>query len=366
MRERTDAVAVALAGADGGAGVDALLCLHAESLPRPNVRYLSGFTGSTAALLVAGGHRVLITDGRYREQAAAECPDWEMEILPPGGVDVAVIGECCRARGFTRVGYEPHGITAGKLDQLRNAGGVAFAPAGGLVEALRRRKGPGEIAAIRAAARIVDAALEATAGLARAGVSERDLALEIDVQMRRRGAAEPAFTTIVAAGPRSAIPHALPSDRRLAAGDLVCIDCGALVDGYRSDLTRVWVVGEPDAEQRRAHAAVLRAHDRALALVRPGAGGDELNTAARAALADAGMKDWWRHGVGHGVGLEIHEAPSLRVGAGAELAAGDVLTIEPGAYRPGWGGVRIEDLVLVTDAGASTLSAAPTDLRVIG
>ncbi len=362
MRKRAKAVA----GALDGAGVDALLCLHGEGLPRPNVRYLSGFTGSSAALLIACGHRLLITDGRYREQAAAECPDWEVEILPPGGADAAAIGECCRSRGFARVGYEPQGITAGKLDELRDAGGAAFVPAGGLVEARRRRKGLDEIAAIEAAAGIVDAALEATAGLARAGVSERDLALELDVQMRRRGAEEPAFSTIVAAGPRSAIPHALPSERRLAAGDLVCIDCGAVVDGYRSDLTRVWVMGEPDAEQRRVHAAVLRAHDRALALVRPGAGGDDLNGAAREELAAAGIDGWWRHGIGHGVGLAIHEAPSLRAGTGAELAAGDVVTIEPGAYRSGWGGVRIEDLVLVTEAGARTLSAAPTALRVIG
>lgn len=362
MRERAEAVAAAL----DGAGVDALLCLHGEELPRPNVRYLSGFTGSSAALLIAGGHRVLITDGRYREQAAAECPDWEVEILPPGATDAPAIGECCRTRGFARVGYEPQGITAGKLDELREAGGAAFVPAGGLVEALRRRKGPDEITAIEAAARIVDAALEAAAGLARAGVSERDVALELDVQMRRRGAQEPAFITMVAAGPRSAIPHALPSERRLTAGDLVCIDCGAVVDGYRSDLTRVWVMGEPDAEQRRVHAAVLRAHDRALALVRPGTAGDDLNGAARKEFAAAGIDGWWRHGIGHGVGLAIHEAPSLRAGAGAELAAGDVVTIEPGAYRPGWGGVRIEDLVLVNEAGARTLSAAPIDLRVIG
>lgn len=373
MRDRAEAVAGDLDGVgdpDGaddpdGAGVDALLCLHGEGLPRPNVRYLSGFTGSSAALLIGRGHRVLITDGRYREQAAAECPDWEVEILPPGGVDTAAIGACCRSRALTRVGYEPDGITAGKLAELRDAGSAAFVPAGGLVEARRRRKGPAEIAAMEAAAGIADAALAATAGLARAGASERDVALEIDVQMRRRGAEESAFATIVAAGPHSAIPHALPSERRLAAGDLVCIDCGAVVDGYRSDLTRVWVIGEPDAEQRRVHTAVLRAHDRALALVRPGALGDDLNRAARRELTAAGLGDRWRHGIGHGVGLAIHEAPSLRVGAGAELAAGDVVTIEPGAYRSGWGGVRIEDMVLVTDAGARPLSAAPTALRVI-
>jgi len=362
VRERADAVA----GALDHAGVDALLCLHGEGLPRTDVRYLSGFTGSTAALLVASGRRVLLTDGRYEEQAAAECPDWEAEILPPGGRLAEMIGECCRSRGFSRIGYEPDGVTAGTLDKLRDAGSARFVPAEGLVAERRRRKGPEEIASIEAAARIVDAALEATARLARAGATERDLALELDLQMRRRGSEEPAFPTIVASGPRSALPHAQPTERRLAAGDLVCVDCGATIDGYRSDLTRAWTVGEPGAEQRRVHAAVRRAHDRALALVRPGAVSDDLNAAAGEELAAAGIEDWWRHGVGHGVGLDIHEAPSLRVGAGTELAAGDVLTIEPGAYRSGWGGVRVEDLVLVTETGARTLSAAPADLRVIG
>ena len=362
MRERADVVAADL----GDAGVDALLCLHGERLPRTGVRYLSGFTGSTAALLVAPGRRVLLTDGRYEEQAAAECPDWEAEILPPGGHLAELIGECCRSRGFSRIGYEPDGVTAGMLDKLRDAASARFVPAEGLVEKRRRRKGPEEIASIEAAARIVDAALEATARLAHAGATERDLALELDLQMRRRGSEEPAFPTIVATGPRSALPHAQPTERRLAAGDLVCVDCGATVDGYRSDLTRAWVVGEPDAEQRRVHAAVLRAHDRALALVGPGVVSDDLNDAAHEELAAAGIGDWWRHGVGHGVGLDIHEAPSLRAGAGNELAAGDVVTIEPGAYRAGWGGIRVEDLVLVTETGARTLSAAPTALRVIG
>ena len=230
------------------------------------------------------------------------------------------------------------------LDKLRDAGSARFLPVDDLVEERRRCKEPDEIASIESAARIVDAALEATAALARAGATERDVALELDLQMRRRGSEEPAFPTIVAAGPRSALPHAMPTDRRLAAGDLVCIDCGATVGGYHSDLTRAWAVGGPDAEQRRVHAAVLRAHDRALALVRPGALSDDLNDAAKEEFAATGIKDWWRHGVGHGVGLAIHEAPSLRVDAGTQLAAGDVVTIEPGAYRPGWGGVRVEDL----------------------
>ena len=359
MRDRADAVADAL----DEAGVDALLCLHGEGLPRPNVRYLSGFTGSSAALLIAPGHRVLFTDGRYEEQAAAQCPDWELQI---GRGLAGMVGECCASRGFSRVGYEPEGLTAGMLDALRDAGSVHFVPVDELVEERRRCKGPDEIGSIEAAARIVDAALEATAALARAGATERHVALELDLQMRRRGAEEPAFPTIVAAGPRSALPHAMPTDRRLAAGDLVCIDCGATVDGYRSDLTRAWVIGEPDDEQRRVHGAVLSAHDRALALVRPGAGSDDLESAARQELAAAGIEDWWRHSLGHGVGLAIHEAPSLRAGAGTELSAGDVVTIEPGAYRSGWGGIRIEDLVLVTETGARLLSAAPTALRVIG
>ena len=362
MRERADAVAADL----DDAGVDALLCLHGEGLPRTGVRYLSGFSGSSAALLIARGRCVLITDGRYQEQVAAECPDWETEILPPGGRLAEKIVESCRSRGFSRVGYEPEGVTAGMLGRLRDAGSACFVPAEGLVEERRRCKGPEEIAHIESAARIADAALEATARLARAGAAESDVALELELQMRRRGSEEPAFPPIVAAGPHSALPHAQPTDRRLAAGDLVCIDCGATVSGYRSDLTRAWVVGEPDAEQRRVHAAVLRAHDRALALVGPGVISDELNDAAYEELAAAGIGDWWRHGVGHGVGLDIHEAPSLRARAGTELAAGDVVTIEPGAYRAGWGGVRVEDLVLVTETGASTLSAAPTALRVIG
>ena len=359
MRDRADAVAEAL----DDAGVDALLCLHGEGLPRANVRYLSGFTGSSAALLIAPGHRVLFTDARYAEQAATECPDWELQI---GRVLPGMVGECCGSRGLSRVGYEPDGVTAGMLDKLRDAGSARFLPVDDLVEERRRCKEPDEIASIESAARIVDAALEATAALARAGATERDVALELDLQMRRRGSEEPAFPTIVAAGPRSALPHAMPIDRRLAAGDLVCIDCGATVGGYHSDLTRAWAVGGPDAEQRRVHAAVLRAHDRALALVRPGALSDDLNDAAKEEFVAAGIDDWWRHGVGHGVGLDIHEAPSLRVDTGTELAAGDVVTIEPGAYRPGWGGVRVEDLVLVTEAGARTLSAAPTALRAVG
>lgn len=362
MRERAAAVAAAL----GDAGVDALLCLHGEGLPRTDVRYLSGFSGSSAALLVARGQCVLITDGRYQEQASAECPGWEVEILPAGGIPAEMIGESCRSRGFSRIGYEPEGITAGMLDRLRDAGSACFVPAEGLVQERRRCKAPEEIARIEAAARIVDDALEATARLARAGAAERDIALELELQMRRRGSEEPAFPTIVAAGPNSALPHAQPTDRRLAAGDVVCIDCGATVGGYRSDLTRAWVVGEPDAEQRRVHAAVLRAHDRALALVGPGVVSDDLNEAARMEFVAAGIENWWRHGIGHGVGLDIHEAPSLRVDTGTELAVGDVVTIEPGAYRAEWGGVRVEDLVLVTESGARTLSAAPTALRVIG
>ena len=362
MTERAQSVAAALASAE----VDALLCLHGEGLPRPNVRYLAGFTGSSAAVLIAAGQCLLITDGRYQEQAAAECAGWEVEIARPGDKLAELVSEQCQSRGLGQVGYEPDGITAGTLDELRNAGGAHFTPVAGLVEERRRHKKVVELQAIEAATTIADAALEATAALAREGASEREIALELDVQMRRRGSEEPAFATIVAAGPRSALPHALPSDRPLAPGDLVCIDCGATVDGYRSDLTRAWVVGEPTDQQIRFHAAVLRAHDRALALVRPGAGSDALNDAAREVFAAAGIEECWRHSIGHGVGLAIHEGPSLRDGADTQLATGDVVTIEPGAYRPGWGGVRIEDLVVVTDDGARTLSAAPRELRVVG
>lgn len=360
MTERVDRIADALGG------VDALLCFHGEGVPRPNVRYLSGFTGSSAALLVAVGHRLLITDGRYRDQAAVECSGWEIAISSPGEKLTDLAAEQCRSRGLGRVGYEPEGITAGMIDELRDSSGVHFMPVTGLVEERRRCKEADEIRAIAAAAAIADAALAATAALVRGSASERDIALELDVQMRRRGSEEPAFATMVAAGPRSALPHAPPTDRLLTSGDIVCIDCGATVNGYRSDLTRAWVVGEPTYQQIRMHEVVLRAHDCALALVRPGIGSAALNTAARAELAAAGIEEYWRHSIGHGVGLAIHEAPSLREGVDTELSISDVVTIEPGAYRTGWGGVRIEDIVVVTGDGARTLSAAPRELWVVG
>ncbi len=356
-----DSIAAALPSAK----VDALLCVHAEGLPGLNVRYLSGFTGSSAAVLIGSRHRVLFTDGRYQDQVVSECMDWEARIIRAGESFPEVISEHCRQRDLGRVGYEPEGITAGMLSALIGAGGVNFVPVTGMVEGRRRCKGPNELGAIEAAVAISDTAIEAAATLSRVGVSERDIAQEIEMQMRRLGSEEPAFPTIVASGLRSALPHAVPTDRTLQVGDLVCIDCGATVNGYRSDITRDWVVGEPTNDQNYFYAAVMRAHNQALSLVRPGTSSEVINAAARAEFVNAGMDDCWRHSIGHGVGLAIHESPSLRESPNTVLVAGDVVTIEPGAYRSGWGGVRIEDLLVVTDDGARILSGAPRGLRVI-
>ena len=359
--EYADSIAAALTSAK----VDALLCVHAEGFPQLNVRYLSGFTGSSAAVLISSGHRVLFTDGRYQDQVVSECIGWEARIARAGDSLPEMISKDCRQRGFDRVGYEPEGITAGMVSALIGSGGVKFVPVAGTVEEWRRCKGPDELRAIETAVRIADTAMEATATIARGGVSEREIALEIEMQMKRLGSEEPAFATIVASGSRSALPHAVPTGRTLQAGDLVCIDCGATVDGYRSDITRDWVVGEPTNEQSCFYAAVMRAHNQALSLVRPGASSHLLNAAARAEFVTAGIEDCWRHSIGHGVGLAIHESPSLREGIDTVLVAGDVVTIEPGAYRSGWGGVRIEDLLVVTEDGARMLTAAPRELRVI-
>lgn len=361
MTKRADNIAFDI----GSTEVDALLCFHGDGFSRLNVRYLSGFTGSSAAVLIACGHRVLFTDGRYQDQAAAECIGWEVAIILPGEKLADIIVKYCQINNLRRVGYEPEGITAGMLDELRDIGDTRFMPVFGIVEERRRCKGKDELRAIEDAAGVADAALEATAALVREGVSEREIAMELDTQMWQRGSEEPAFPTIVVAGPRSALPHALPTDRPIALGDIVCIDSGATVDGYRSDLTRSWVVGEPTDKQIRFHAAVMRAHDRALALVRPGVSSGELNAVVRDEFAAADIKECWRHSIGHGVGLSIHEWPSLREGLQTELIAGDVVTIEPGAYQRGWGGVRIEDLVLVTNSCSRTLSAAPRELKII-
>lgn len=344
-----------------GAGCDALFVTHLT-----NIRYLTGFTGSAAYLLVQPGVLTFVTDGRYEEQAAGELGAAGVEAELVIGRTAAAQREALseRAAGADRLGLEAEHVSWG--DQRRYAAewfpAAYLVASSGLVEARRLVKDPGEVARIEAACAIADAALAAVAPMLDDGPTEAAFALELDTEMRRQGADDISFETIVAAGPNGSRPHHTPSGRSIERGDLVVIDFGALVDGYHSDMTRTMAVGGPDAlddTQARMMAVVSEAQAAGVAAVRAGASTRDVDSACRDVIGAAGWADAFVHGTGHGVGLDIHEAPRVSWAADATLAAGHVITVEPGVYLPGHGGVRIEDTVVVTESGCRTLTRAP-------
>jgi Xaa-Pro aminopeptidase len=337
-----------------GAGVDALLVTDLV-----NVRYLTGFTGSNAALLVhADGDRAsrFCTDGRYRTQAAVEVPDLETVIDRASGPGLATQAP---KLGIERLGFESDAVTVDAHDALAEAAaGVGLHRAPGLVQRLRAVKDADEVEALRRACAVGDAALAdlLAAGGLRPGRTEREVALDLEDRMRAHGATGPAFETILAAGTHSAVPHHRPTAVELRPGDLVKVDFGALVDGYHSDMTRTVVLGAPADWQRELHALVAEAQSAGRAALTPGAEVTAVDAAARDVVERAGRGEDFVHGLGHGVGLQIHEAPYVgKTGTGA-LAAGMVVTVEPGVYLPGRGGVRIEDTLVVRDAGPELLT----------
>jgi Xaa-Pro aminopeptidase len=339
-------------------GVDALLVTHL-----PNVRYLTGFTGSAAMVLVSPGAVTVVTDGRYGEQAD--------EQLGAAGVTATIrIGHSmAEQRDLLRaaLGAEPRlGLEADHVSwsQKRDLDASWFVDTElvathGQVEALREVKDAGEVARIEAAAAIADDALASVRSLLGDGVTERSFAFELEAEMRRRGADGPSFETIVGSGPNGAKPHARPSGRMITDGDLVVLDFGALVDGYRSDISRTVCVGEPTATQRRMLDVVTASQAAGVGAVAPGVAASEVDRTCRDLIADAGWGDAFLHGTGHGVGLDIHEAPRVGSTSDATLARGHVVTVEPGVYLPEHGGVRVEDTLLVTDGGARALTRSP-------
>jgi Xaa-Pro aminopeptidase len=314
-----------------------------------NVRYLSGFTGSNAALLVLADHDVpvLATDGRYVTQAGAQSPDAELVIERACGPHLAARAA---AGGVGRLGYESHVVTVDGFAQLQKAAdGIEFVRAAGTVEALREVKDAGEIALLRLACEAADAALAdlVAAGGLRAGRTEKEVARDLESRMLDHGADGVSFETIVAAGTNSAIPHHRPTDAVLAAGDFVKIDFGALVAGYHSDMTRTFALAPVAQWQRDVYdlvAAAQRAGREALA---PGVSLSAVDGASRQVIVNAGYGENFGHGLGHGVGLQIHEAPGISASSAGTLLAGSAVTVEPGVYLPGYGGVRIEDTLVV-------------------
>ena len=351
---RADRVADALAER----GLDLLLVTDLV-----NVRYLTGFTGSNGLAIVGRDVRRFITDFRYVEQVKTEVQGFDREQGPQDFV--TALGEGW-PEGELRVGFEDDHVSVRRHRRLREVipGRIELEPAGGIVEALRAVKEPGEIASMAAAAQLTDEVYGVLREQGLVGRTEREVALALENEMRRRGAG-PAFTSIVASGERGALPHAVPADVPIARGTLVTLDIGAQMDGYCSDCTRTWATGELPDDLAEAYALVQRAQAEALAAVRPGLEGREVDAVARDIIEAAGHGEHFGHGLGHGVGLEIHEGPRLARTGEARLAAGNVVTVEPGVYLPGRGGVRIEDLVAVTEDGHTVLSGTTKDLITV-
>ncbi|HEY0361092.1 MAG TPA: Xaa-Pro peptidase family protein [Solirubrobacteraceae bacterium] len=331
-----------------------------------NVRWLTGFTGSNAAAVVGReGSRRFVTDFRYLTQSAEEVdPAWEREIavdLLAGVVKgLPGSGELRLAFDDAHMSVKDHGRLAGML-----RAGIELVPAGGAIETLRAVKDADELEAIRAAARLADDALTEVLGRGLVGRTEREVALDLEFTMRRMGAQAASFPPIVAAGEHGALPHATPREVPIPAGTLVVVDWGAQLDGYASDCTRTYATGEIDPRDGQVYGLVLQAQEAALAAVRPGPKGREVDAVARSIIDAAGHAEHFGHGLGHGVGLDVHEGPRLSKQGETALAAGMVVTVEPGVYVPGAVGVRIEDLVIVTDDGAEVVSSLPKAMQSV-
>jgi Xaa-Pro aminopeptidase len=354
---RADRVAEALEGHEA----DLLLITDLH-----NVRWLTGFTGSSGAAVVGrDGTRRFITDFRYLTQSAEQLdPAWEREIAVNllAGVTRSLPGS-----GDVRVAFESAHMTVKDHDKLAGMlrPRIELVPVPGLVEELRAVKDEDELDAIRAAARLADDALVEVLGNGLVGRTEREVALDLEYAMRRRGAEAVSFPPIVAAGEHGALPHAEPRDVAIPAGTLCVVDWGAQLDGYASDCTRTFATGDVDPRDAEVYALVLRAQEAALAAVRPGPTGRDVDAVARTIIDASGHAEHFGHGLGHGVGLDVHEGPRLSKQGDTALARGMVVTIEPGVYVPGAVGVRIEDLVIVTDDGAEVVSSLPKDLQVV-
>lgn len=333
--------------------IDGLLITSAA-----NRRWLSGFTGSAGRLLVTRNRAILSTDSRYWEQAERQAPDFEIYRHRDAKDDTTKFLEMS---GATRIGIEARHMSVTGFNALKKEKAFHWRGMSTTVEPFRSVKSPEEVAAIRKASRITDETVAQFPRMARPGTTERALAWELEKFMRESGANRPGFDIIVASGPNSALPHHHPGDRVLEPGDLIVVDLGAEVDGYRSDLTRTFYLGEsPDDAFWNIYNTVWQAQEAAIAGIRPGVTGKAVDSLARDLINAAGHKEHFGHGTGHGVGLEIHEEPRFSMHAEKTIIpAGAVMTVEPGIYLSGYGGVRIEDLLLVTGGGAEYLSAAP-------
>jgi len=328
-----------------------------------NLRYLTGFTGSDGMALVLPDELVFITDGRYRDQSADQlaAAGVEAHIEIAGVEQREVLGAAAAASGIATLGLEADAVTWSRQRAFADSWfpEIELRPTTGLVDDLRLVKDDGEVARIEAACAVADVALARVRHRLHDGLTEQEFGLELDTEIRRLGATGNSFETIVGSGPNGAKPHHRPSRRRIADGDLVVLDFGALVDGYCSDMTRTVMVGEPTPTQQRMLDVVTEAQQAGVDAIRAGEPTRAIDAACRQVIDDAGWGEAFLHATGHGVGLEIHEAPRVAATADATLAPGFVVTVEPGVYLPEHGGVRVEDTVVVTADGCRPLTLTP-------
>ncbi|MBK8985903.1 MAG: aminopeptidase P family protein [Chloroflexi bacterium] len=322
-----------------------------------NRRWLSGFTGSAGSLLITQEQALLATDFRYWEQAQAEAPHFSLFRHNRTDEDNQ---KYLTAVNTATIGLEADHTTLSEADRLKKVEGITWVPIAPSLEPLRQRKSASELANIRAAAAITDRAMALVPQLVKPGQTERALAWELEKVMRQAGAEAMAFDVLVASGPNAALPHHHPGERPLQPGDALIVDMGAQVDGYKSDLTRTFFLGaEPDAQFQQIFAVVRAAQTAVLQHACTGQNGNQVDALGRSVIQEAGYGDFFGHGLGHGVGLDIHEGPFFTftpVGTAHTLAAGMVVTVEPGIYVPGWGGVRLEELCLMTENGLEAMS----------
>lgn len=340
---------------------DGFLVINLEGSDSVSMVYLTGFTGEGALLLSSKG-ALLLTDSRYTEQAGREVPSLSLEGVTGNYLDE--VAAAVKERGIEQLALASRRMSHYQVERLRMLAEAELVPVEDPVGTFRRVKDAEEIARIREAIRLTEASLTDLLSEVRVGMSEQELALRLEFIMREKGAEKVAFDLVVAAGENSALPHYRPGTRKLQAGDLLLFDIGARLDGYCSDVTRVFSVGEAPRRAREVYDLVLRANRAGVEAVKAGASTKGIDAVARDLIAAAGYKDHFGHGLGHGVGLEVHEGPRLSPLTEESLEPGMVVTVEPGVYLPGFGGVRIEDLVVVTQDGCEVLTAFPRDRLV--
>lgn len=338
--------------------LEAILITHPA-----NRFYLSGFDGSNGVLLISPERALLFTDFRYLEQAEKQAPlfkvcPWREKL---GEVLAPHIGEA----GWSTLAFEQEQVTYSLYKELAEGLPIELLPRKGLVEELRAVKSEAEVEQLRRGAEIMDRAFDYLLQLARPGLTEQELALELEFFLRRQGSAETLFRYIVASGVRGSLPHGIASEKPLQSGELVTVDFTGTFGAYATDMTRTFALGEPGARAREIYETVRLAQQRALEMIKPGMTGVEADALARDPIKEAGFGEYFGHGLGHGLGLEVHEQPTLSLRSKAALVPGMVVTIEPGIYIPGWGGVRIEDMVLLTSGGAESLTRCTRELVVI-